>query len=388
MADGTSLKKASKSELFSWGANSYGQLCCGHKNDVSFPENVGASCHLKNSVVAAIDGGGGHTAIITGKGKLFMCGWNNKGQLGLGDTEDRQILCHVQGLSCVKTVSCGWNHTLAVTDAGLFVWGSNAFGQLGIEKLGGHMTTPAKSQYFTYEEVISTAAGLRHSLVALANGSVWSWGANKKGQLGIGKTGGNCSTPQQVLFSDGQQIIEVVAGAYHSAVLTTSGHVFCWGSNQHGQCGKPPDIHSTEHQIFIKPQLIGGLLTSVTVTQVHTGWSHLLAVTEDIKVFSWGRADYGQLGLGDDVVQLGFSSEPAEVVRVRGANQVLCGAEHNIALLDSGSVMTWGWNEHGICGSEDETRNVHQPSVVSKLHDYITSLIGCGGGHSFAVVKG
>lgn len=49
--------------------------------------------------------------------------------------------------------------------------------------------------------------------------------------------------------------------------------------------------------------------------------------------------------------------------------------------------MTWGWNEHGICGSEDETRNVHQPSMVSKLHDYIASLIGCGGGHSFAIVK-
>lgn len=53
--------------------------------------------------------------LFSDKGKLFMCGWNNKGQLGLSDTEDRQILCHVQGLSCVKTVSCGWNHTLAVT---------------------------------------------------------------------------------------------------------------------------------------------------------------------------------------------------------------------------------------------------------------------------------
>lgn len=75
-----------------------------------------------------------------------MCGWNNKGQLGLGDTENRQVLCHVQGLGCVKTVSCGWNHTLAVTDAGLFVWGSNAFGQLGTGRFGGHLTTPAKSQ--------------------------------------------------------------------------------------------------------------------------------------------------------------------------------------------------------------------------------------------------
>lgn len=44
--------------------------------------------------------------------------------------------------------------------------------------------------------------------------------------------------------------------------------------------------------------------------------------TEDIRVFSWGRADYGQLGLGDEVVQLSFCSEPAEVVLVRGANQV------------------------------------------------------------------
>jgi len=46
---------------------------------------------------------------------LLMCGWNNKGQLGLGDTEDRALLCHVQGLPPVKQVSCGWNHTLAIT---------------------------------------------------------------------------------------------------------------------------------------------------------------------------------------------------------------------------------------------------------------------------------
>ena len=55
---------------------------------------------------------------------------------------------------------------------------------------------------------------------------------------------------------------------------------------------------------------------------MHSFINLICVPTEDIKVFSWGRADYGQLGLGDDVVQLGFSSEPAEVVHVRGANQV------------------------------------------------------------------
>lgn len=55
---------------------------------------------------------------------------------------------------------------------------------------------------------------------------------------------------------------------------------------------------------------------------MHSFINLICVPTEDIKVFSWGRADYGQLGLGDDVVQFGFRSEPAEVVHVRGANQV------------------------------------------------------------------
>ena len=60
-----------------------------------------------------------------------------------------------------------------------------------------------------------------------------------------------------------------------------SGQVFCWGSNQHGQCGRSPDKLTKDHnqQVFPTPQLIGGLLSNVHVTQLKTGWSHLLAIT-------------------------------------------------------------------------------------------------------------
>ena len=58
-----------------------------------------------------------------------------------------------------------------------------------------------------------------------------------------------------------------------------------------------------------------------------------------------------------------------------------------VILSDSGSVLTWGWNEHRICGTGDETVNVHQPEAVAKLRDYHISVIGCGGGHSFAFAK-
>lgn len=340
--------------------------------------------------ISLIQGGGGHTAVITVTQDLLMCGWNNKGQLGLGDPEDRALLCHVQGLPPVKQVSCGWNHTLAITDAGLYVWGSNTFGQLGTGKLGGSTTRPALCQQeFANQRVISVAAGLRHSVIALAHGSVWCWGANKKGQLGTGKTGSNYSSPQQVVLPGSpQKVVQVVAGSHHSGALTASGKVFCWGSNQHGQCGRPPDSMSVEldAQIVNAPHMIGGLISGVHVTQLKSGWSHLLAITEDNKIFSWGRADYGQLGLGNDVVKQGFCSEPTEVTHVRGAKQVICGAEHNMALLCCGSVMTWGWNEHGICGTGDEI-NVYTPGCVSSLKDSDVRVIGCGGGHSFAVIN-
>ena len=78
-----------------------------------------------------------------------------------------------------------------------------------------------------------------------------------------------------------QKIVQVVAGSHHSAALTAAGQVFCWGSNQHGQWGRPPDTVSTQHnaQAFAVPQLIGGLLSDVHVTQLKSGWSHLLAIS-------------------------------------------------------------------------------------------------------------
>lgn len=225
--------------------------------------------------------------------------------------------------------------------------------------------------------------------MALDDGSVWSWGANKKGQLGLGKPGNNQATPKQVVFQGSHgNIIQVTAGSHHTAALSAVGEVFCWGSNQHGQCGRPPDSMKTEldSSIFDVPHLIKGLISGLYVIRLKSGWSHLLAVTDDMKVFAWGRADYGQLGLGDDVVKKRLCSDPTEVTHVKGAKQIVCGAEHNMALMGGGSVLTWGWNEHGICGTGNEV-NVHTPGVVSRLEASRVHLIGCGGAHSFAVIN-
>ena len=84
-----------------------------------------------------------------------------------------------------------------------------------------------------------------------------------------------------VLPGSPQKVVQVVAGSHHSGALTASGKVFCWGSNQHGQCGRPPDRVSVEldAQIVNAPHMIGGLISGVHVTQLRSGWSHLLAIT-------------------------------------------------------------------------------------------------------------
>lgn len=71
-------------------------------------------CHLQYSIFLHLQSQY-HGTFFPGGQELFVCGWNNKGQLGLGDTQDRSVLCHVQGLSSVRQVSCGWNHTLVIT---------------------------------------------------------------------------------------------------------------------------------------------------------------------------------------------------------------------------------------------------------------------------------
>ena len=79
-------------------------------------------------------------------GEVHVCGWNKNGQLGLDlqDKVDVTTFRQVPGLPCrITKVSCGWNHSMALGESGaVFVWGSNAFGQLGEPSVQKQSYTP------------------------------------------------------------------------------------------------------------------------------------------------------------------------------------------------------------------------------------------------------
>ncbi|XP_004418715.1 PREDICTED: secretion-regulating guanine nucleotide exchange factor [Ceratotherium simum simum] len=381
------------------GANSYGQLGLGHKEDVLLPQQLNDFC--KPRCVRRITGGGGHSAVVTDGGSLFVCGLNKDGQLGLGHTEDVLYFTPCKSLlGCpIQQVACGWDFTIILTESGqVLSCGSNSFGQLGVPHGPRRCVVPQAIELLR-EKVVSIAAGLRHALAATASGIVFQWGT------GLASSGRRlcpvktlplfltAKEPSRVTGLEDSKATCVVAGSCHSASLTAAGELYVWGSNKHGQL-------ASQAAFLPAPQKIEApCFQNEKVTAVWSGWTHLVAQTETGKVFTWGRADYGQLGRkleSHEGWKLDQQDSSLPGLRPRnstlsslhcltGATEVSCGSEHNLAVI-SGACYSWGWNEHGMCGDGTEA-NVWAPKPVQALRSSSGLLVGCGAGHSLALCQ-
>ncbi|XP_030646394.1 secretion-regulating guanine nucleotide exchange factor [Chanos chanos] len=384
-----------KCKLYTWGANSYGQLGQGHSEDLSEPREAEGA--LQRDKVRYVTGGGGHTALITESGELLVCGQNHKGQLGLGHTSEvtNFQLCPLPSQRAIQHVCCGWDFSLILTDGGqVFACGSNAFGQLGISQTLKHSTEPTHIKSLT-EPVISVAAGLRHSLAVSDAGGVYQWGTGLSSQakraLSPQPVPPHLTSKEPCLIPGLEQVNpqRVAAGSAHCVCLTGEGEVIVWGSNKHGQLSNP------EPFLPLPVALDRALLDGEKITNVHSGWTHLIAQTERGRVFTWGRANYGQLGRtvsangsaehasADSPSESSLACVPTEVKSLCGATKISCGSEHNLAIV-GGRLLSWGWNEHGMCG-DGSLCDVTEPRPIPALGETIPLLIGCGAGHSIAL---
>ncbi|XP_032344797.1 secretion-regulating guanine nucleotide exchange factor isoform X1 [Camelus ferus] len=385
--------------LFAWGANSYGQLGLGHKEDVLLPQQLSDFC--KPGCVKRITGGGGHSAIVTDEGDLFVCGLNKDGQLGLGHTEEVLYFTPCKSLlGCpVQQVACGWDFTIILTENGqVLSCGSNSFGQLGVPHGPRRCVFPQAVELLR-EMVVSIAAGLRHALAATASGLVYQWGtglASSGRRLCPGQTLPlflTAKEPNRVTGLENSQAICVLAGSDHSASLTDAGELYVWGSNKHGQ------LASQAAFLPVPQKIEAHCFQNEKVTAVWSGWTHLVAQTETGKVFTWGRADYGQLGRTleshegwkpekqDSSLPCSRTSKstPSPLHCLTGATEVSCGSEHNLAVM-GGVCHSWGWNEHGMCGDGTEA-NVWAPQPMQALRSLSGLRVGCGAGHSLALCQ-
>ncbi|XP_020667003.3 secretion-regulating guanine nucleotide exchange factor isoform X1 [Pogona vitticeps] len=387
----------SRRALFAWGANSYGQLGLGHTEDVLLPQALtGFFCNEEN--IQNITGGGGHSAVLTDTGKLFFCGQNKDGQLGLGHAKDvtQFTLCTSLSGCPVVQVACGWDFTIILAGSGqVLSCGSNSFGQLGVPPTSAGCFFPQKIESLQ-GKVVNVAAGLRHALAVTDGGSMFQWGIGMASQAKRACQGEmvpsflKAKEPCEVTGLENMTVKSVTSGSFHATALTEEGELYVWGSNKHNQL-------VSKDYFLLKPQKIEShYFWGEKIRRVWNGWTHMVAQTDTGKIFTWGRRDYGQLGkngqLSERQIQdVKISSEhglkelfhiPAIVPSLTGASQIACGSEHNLAIVD-GQCFSWGWNEHGMCGNGTEA-NICTPQPIETFHSTEPFLIGCGAGHSMA----
>ena len=299
--------------------------------------------------------GQAHTGIVTDCGRLLMCGKGDDGQLGLGNQADRMTPTQIDPAlfhyEKVLMVACGERHTAAVTEGGVFTFGSGKFGQLGHgNEASGLLPTRVRADLFNGEQVILLAAGVAHTVALSKEGKVYTWGYGEYGQLGHNNKQRQ-SVPRQVEPDrfQGGTVVFVAAGGCHSSAITTDEQLHVWGWGAHGQLG-----HGTRDNALVPEAVDTGAFGGSPVAMAACGDYHTLVVTCSGALWACGNGGCGQLGLNDREGRLYF----ARVGLAEFGNSEIVAAAaghlHSIVVTKEGGILTWGDGARGRLGHLDE----------------------------------
>ncbi|KUF76294.1 E3 ubiquitin-protein ligase HERC2 [Phytophthora nicotianae] len=339
-------------ELFSCGQNNYGELCLGHCNSTSKLEHVP---FFSAKGIRDIAGGNEVLAVVTTDGTVFTCGLNKSGQCGNGTFEERVIIATpVRALSGITinmvAAANGCEHMLAVaSDGAVFSWGYNDRGQLGLGSTISKSHTPRMIDSLREKYHITTAAvSYHHSAVVSSNGELLTFGMNDCGQLGLDHTQ-HQHTPQLVEALSSQVVTKVACGLYHTIAVTSGGEVYSFGKNDYGQL-------ALGHARNMKaPTLVKTSLgeSDEKIVAVSCGYYHTVTISEKGKLITWGRNDYGQLGIGSKEHKNSAQFVPLPLSsKIKTAS---CGCYHTLILMANGRVMVFGRNNKGQLGAGSRT---------------------------------
>ena len=143
------------------------------------------------------------------------------------------------------------------------------------------------------KKVLQVAAGVCHTMCMIEDGSVFAFGSNFGGQLGVGDREDRLVPTLLREELDNKWVLQVAAGRIHTMFVTADGLVFACGRNNSGQLG----VGNTERRTV--PKLVTGQLQGKTAVFVAASGDHTLCTTADGSLFAWGWNCYSPLGVGD-----------------------------------------------------------------------------------------
>jgi alpha-tubulin suppressor-like RCC1 family protein len=303
-------------------------------------------------------------------GTLWAWGDNKKGCLGQGDAKKRTELVKFEfpgGSGSIEAFAFGDRHSLLLTKEGeVYAWGDNNYGQLG----QGHAQelkkpTKVEGSWFGMK-VRAIACGSYFSMAATEDGSVYVWGDNDCGQLGVGDTD-NRFEPVKINIQNAEKI---AGGCQHAVAITFSGELFVWGCNYQGQLGFENLVSRYHPEPHHLPDL-----DEVVCSAFHT-----IGRTKNGEVYVWGDNSHHELGLGDS------RQRPVPVKLLDGVRSFASGEGHSLVLLEDGSVLAWGSNSSGQLGL-GHVEEVVEPEKVSIPSESPVVAIMCGNSFSMVLTR-
>jgi alpha-tubulin suppressor-like RCC1 family protein len=397
--------------VYTWGWNSNGQIGDNTNTDRLVPTRVlnglqtGSGTNATYlDAVTLVSGGNENSYAVLSTGELMSWGLNTDGQLGDGTTANKLTPVYVlrsAGVNLTNVIQIDGGDDFGVAllgDGTVWTWGVNANGQLGQNNNTSYSYATQvfkdAARTLPLNNIVKVTAGDTHVLALASDGTLWAWGGNWSGQLGVNTGGANAVLPAVVTVSAGGAaltgVVAISAGNQHSIVALSNGTVMTWGgtNNYQGQTGTGA---GTSY-----PTLVPGLANIVDVSD---GDLWTFAVSSTGTVYDWGQNGVisgaaagqwqGSLGLGSSAatfptpqtITLPCSFALQCVIANAGPDISLCNPPSaTISASPNAANFFYRWKKDGVLIPGETTANlfVNTPGTYRVIIWDSTMINGCG----------
>jgi len=298
--------------------------------------------------------------MVTEDGDMSVFGGNSHGELGLGHqlaVKHPTLLDKLAfGGHDVVMASAGATHSACVTSTGtLWMWGSDFGGALGIPQEDEDVIA-LPTQVFAQIQVLMVACGSDFTMVLTRTKHVWSCGRGGHGQLGHNDKEDRKSFTQidHQLFGPAATVSMIAVGFRHSMALTMTAAgstLWTWGSKNYGMLG----YEDTGNKHLVPTPTPAATFDGMSVVSMDGGVAHTLVVTADGSLWGCGSDTFGQLGLHKDSTAAEVSICVRTFQKVAGSDfahghgilMAACGFFHSVVIAKNKTVWVCGANKNG-----------------------------------------
>jgi len=238
------------------------------------------------------------------------------------------------------------------------------------------------------EEIVQVACGAQHTVVLTKEGRIYSTGKGDFGRLGRGDTRDELEFEEIDYFYEANDsvlapgepttIVKVATGNNFSAAMSSSGELWVWGRNDHGQLGLGEEAMGDMYSAERYPRLVRSLpAEGHKIVDFVCGEHHLVVLTEDGTLFEWGARTW----LEPHAVSI--PSQYKEVLQ--NIKKLAAGEKYSFALTNDGTLFSWGTKSSGcLAQGADCPKTIVEPTPVpsstfghQKVVDIVASKSRC-----------